>query len=268
MLIDWFTVIAQAGNFLILVWLLKRFLYKPVLAAIGAREAKIAATLKSADVKKAEAQLERDNFKEKNDAAEAQRAALLHKATEEANAERQRLLDAARRDAAALRAKLDAALKSERAEVNREIVNRIQQEVFALTRQALADLADASLEDRIVDVFVLRLRQIGTEERAVLLPAKPGVSSACVTSAFDLAEPKRAAIETAIKERLGAQIQIIFTTEPGLVSGIELSTDGRKITWSIAHYMASLSENVTTLLAQIPGAPTAPPSRADAAHAA
>jgi F-type H+-transporting ATPase subunit b len=38
MLIDWFTVAAQAINFLILVWLLKRFLYKPVLNAVDARE--------------------------------------------------------------------------------------------------------------------------------------------------------------------------------------------------------------------------------------
>ena len=48
MLIDWFTVGAQAVNFLILVWLLKRFLYKPVLAAIDAREKKIAATIEDA----------------------------------------------------------------------------------------------------------------------------------------------------------------------------------------------------------------------------
>ena len=45
MLIDWFTVAAQAVNFLILVWLLKRFLYKPVLAAIDEREKRIATQL-------------------------------------------------------------------------------------------------------------------------------------------------------------------------------------------------------------------------------
>jgi F-type H+-transporting ATPase subunit b len=267
MLIDWFTVIAQAGNFLILVWLLKRFLYKPVLAAIDAREAKIAATLKDADAKKAEAQLESDSFKAKNDALAAHRVEFLRKATDEANAERQRLLDAARQDAGALRSKLDATLKSERDELNREIVTRTQQEVFALARRALADLADASLEDRIVDVFVLRLRQIRTEQGA-LFPAKPGIALGRVTSAFDLPAPKRAAIETAVKDCLGAQVQISFTTESGLVSGIELSADGRKIAWSIADYMASLSENVSTLLAQIPEAPTAPPSRPDAERAA
>ena len=49
MLIDWFTVAAQALNFLILVWLMKRFLYKPILNAIDAREKLIAKELADAD---------------------------------------------------------------------------------------------------------------------------------------------------------------------------------------------------------------------------
>jgi len=66
MLIDWFTIAAQALNFLILVWLMKRFLYKPILNAIDAREQRIARELADADAKKAEAQKEREVFKGKN----------------------------------------------------------------------------------------------------------------------------------------------------------------------------------------------------------
>ena len=54
MKINWFTVIAQVINFLILVWLMKRYLYKPVLNAIDEREKKIAAQLADAEAKKAE----------------------------------------------------------------------------------------------------------------------------------------------------------------------------------------------------------------------
>ena len=80
MLIDWFTVGAQALNFLILVWLMKRFLYKPILQAIDAREKRIALSLADADAKKAEAQKERDEFEKKNEEFDQQRAALLSKA--------------------------------------------------------------------------------------------------------------------------------------------------------------------------------------------
>lgn len=55
MLIDWFTVAAQAVNFLVLVWLLKRFLYKPILGAMDAREQRIASQLRQAEAEKAEA---------------------------------------------------------------------------------------------------------------------------------------------------------------------------------------------------------------------
>jgi F-type H+-transporting ATPase subunit b len=66
MLIDWFTVAAQAVNFLILVWLMKRFLYKPILNAIDAREKKIAATVADASKQKADAEGEKNEFKKKN----------------------------------------------------------------------------------------------------------------------------------------------------------------------------------------------------------
>ena len=99
MLIDWFTVGAQALNFLILVWLMKRFLYQPILHAIDAREKRIAAKLGDAAKKEAEAKKERDTFLHKNDEFDQQRAALLTKATEEAKTERQRLFDEARKAA-------------------------------------------------------------------------------------------------------------------------------------------------------------------------
>ena len=73
--IDWFTVVAQAINFLILVWLLKRFLTNPSCCAIDEREKGIAAQLAEAEAKKAEAQKERDDFQHKNEAFDRERAA-------------------------------------------------------------------------------------------------------------------------------------------------------------------------------------------------
>ena len=106
MLIDWFTVAAQALNFLLLVWLLKRFLYQPVLDAINAREQRIALQLADAAAKEAAASKERDEFARKNTEFDSQRAALLAKASEEAKAELQRLLEQARKEADALRSRL------------------------------------------------------------------------------------------------------------------------------------------------------------------
>ena len=80
MLIDWFTVSAQVVNFLILVWLMKRFLYKPILHAIDAREQRIATELADADAKRAEAEKEREKFQKNNEEFNRQRNDLLGKA--------------------------------------------------------------------------------------------------------------------------------------------------------------------------------------------
>src|ERR1039457_4038510 len=148
MLIDWFTIGAQALNFLILVWLMKHFLYKPILNAIDTREKRIAKEVADADAKKAEAQKERDEFQHKNEEFDQQRAALLTKATNEAKAERQRLLDVARQTADALAAKRQEALRSEQQSLSEALSRGIREEVFAIARKALADLATASLEER------------------------------------------------------------------------------------------------------------------------
>src|SRR5580692_7000343 len=118
MLIDWFTVAAQALNFLLLVWLMKRFLYKPILNAIDAREKLIAKELADADAKKAESQKEHEEFKKKNEEFDQQRAALLTKATNEGKSERERLLDGARKAADALSAKRQESLMHEAQNLN------------------------------------------------------------------------------------------------------------------------------------------------------
>jgi F-type H+-transporting ATPase subunit b len=111
MKIDWFTVIAQAINFLILVWLLKRFLYKPILKAIDEREKKIAAQIKDADDRKAGAVKEQVDFKKRNDDFDAQKKALMDKAVADSNAQRDKLLEDAKNQANTLRSNLEKAIK-------------------------------------------------------------------------------------------------------------------------------------------------------------
>jgi len=249
MLIDWFTVGAQALNFLILVWLMKRFLYKPILRGIDAREKRIATELADADAKKTEAQKERDEFQHKNEEFDQQRAALLSKATDEAKAERQRLLDEARRAADTLSAKRQETLRNDAHNLNQAISLRTQQEVFAIARKALADLATTSLEERLAEVFTRRVRTMDTKVKAALAQALKTTSDpALVRSAFDLPAEQRAAIQNALNEAFSAEIHVRFETAPDLISGIELNTNGQKVAWSIADYLASLEKGVGELL--------------------
>jgi F-type H+-transporting ATPase subunit b len=249
MLIDWFTVAAQALNFLILVWLMKRFLYKPVLSAIDAREKGIATELANADAKKAEAQKEHDEFQQKNAEFDRQRAALLSKATDEAQAERQRLLDQAQKDAADLSSKWQESLANEERNLHEAIGRRAQQEVFAIARKALADLATVSLEERLGEVFTRRLREMnGTAKEALGEALKTDSGPGVLRSAFDLPADQRAAIQNALNETFSTEVRIHFETAPRLIGGIELTSNGQKLAWSIADYLASMETAAAELL--------------------
>jgi F-type H+-transporting ATPase subunit b len=249
-LIDWFTVGAQALNFLILAWLLKRLLYRPILDAIEARQQRIAAQLAAADAGVAQARSEREEFHRRREQLDGQRAALLSQATEEAKREAQRLLEQARQAADALRERRREALRNEAESLNQEICRGVQREVFAIARKTLADLASTSLEERMVGQFIRRLREMDSPANAALIAELCASSEPTpLRSAFDLSPAQRVALQQALDEFCGAPVRLRFETAPELVSGIELSTSGQKLGWSIAEYLRGLEREVGALLA-------------------
>lgn len=249
MLVDWFTVGAQALNFVILAWLMKRFLYKPILDAIDAREKRITTELAAAGRKKAEAQHERDEFHKKNENLDQQRAALLKKASADADAERQKLLNAARQDSDALAARRQESLASEAKSLVKSLRQRAQTEVYAIARRALTDMAGVSLEASACEVFIARLQGLEGQPRDALAAALSGAKEAVlVRSAFELPSAQRRAIHKAIADTFGVKRDLRYEVEPALVAGIELIAQGQKFAWTIADYLASLERGVRDLL--------------------
>ncbi len=248
MLIDWFTVIAQVINFLILVYLLKRFLYKPILNAIDERDKRIALQLTEAEAKKEEAQNEYLKFQQLNDEIAKQKNDLLAAAEKNAAAERQHLLQNARKEYDLLRSSLQESLQNEQANLRHDLKSRAQQEVFEIVRKVLSDLAGSNLEMQIAQVFVQKLQAIGPEEKARLMSALHANGHPfMVRSAFELDGVSKAALEKAVKDLLGLDLQVQFGLAPEEVSGIELSANGFKITWTIADYLDSLEKRISEL---------------------
>jgi len=249
MLIDWFTVGAQTLNFLILVWLMQRYLYRPILRAIDAREARIAKELADADLKKADAQKERDEFQRKNEELDRRRVGLVEQMTSEVESERARLLDEARKAVDAVSAQRMEALRMDARNLSQAIGQRAQQEVFAIIRKVLADLAGTTLEERMADVFVRQLRALSEPEKEALKTAFQEPSgSAVVHSAFDLPMAQRVTLESAIRDLIGEARPLRFETVPTLLSGLELIANGRKIAWNISAYLLSMEKGLSELL--------------------
>ena len=79
---------------------------------------------------------------------------------------------------------------------------------------------------------------------------KEAAEPALVRSAFDLPAEQRTAIQNALNETFSADIHLRFETAPDQVCGIELTTNGQKVAWSIADYLTSLEKGVGELLKQ------------------
>ena len=134
------------------------------------------------------AQKERDEFQRKNEEFDRSARRSSSKATEEANAERQRLIDDARQEPIQLQRQATEALQKRRSNLNQAIRRRTQQEVFAVARKTLADLAGASLEERMIEVFISRAAHDATvkakAERlgagASRTPSEPAARRSCV----------------------------------------------------------------------------------------
>ncbi len=245
MQINWFTVIAQILNFLLLVWLLWRFLYKPILAAIDERENKITSQLNEAEAKKAEAKRQQEEFILKNEQFDQQKGERLNGVLTKVKETKLKLLEEARNEAHALRTKLENTFTQMQENANSEIVQRTQQEVFAIARKTLSDLASVSLEEQATIIFLNKLKELqGVDKQQLINAFKTSDKSILVESAFDLPEQLQHDIITTLNEILG-ETKIKFMTSPELISGIELTTSGYKLAWNIAEYLNSLERSIS-----------------------
>ena len=245
MQINWFTVIAQVFNFLVLVWLLKRFLYKPILKAVDDREKKISAQIKDANHLKAEAKKEQDDFSKKNAGFDAEKKKLLDDAVADANTQRQKLIDDAKTEAIQLSAKLAAASKEKQQADNVIVAQKIQKQVFSITRMALKEIASESLEEQSATIFIKRLVELDEDGQQKFTDAfASNTNVVLVRSAFELPVKKQHDISKAVDQLLGSKAHLQFKTASGLISGIELTSNGYKLAWSFAAYLNELERSI------------------------
>ena len=259
MQINWFTVIAQILNFLVLVWLMKRYLYKPILDAIDQREKKIKEELADAKTKKAEAKSEQEEFNKKNEVFDQQKKEMMDKAVAETNDQRQKLLEGAKNDAAVLQAKLEKTSNEAQEDLNHKIAQKTGEVVFAITRKALADLAGLSFEEQSVGTFIKRLNALKDTEKEQFIKAfKSGTNPVFVRTAFKLADKQQTEIKNAAGKILGDKTQFEFKMAPEIIGGIEISTKGYKLAWSISEYVNSFEKSIAETKK---GKPTAGPAK-------
>lgn len=248
-LIDWFTVAAQIINFLILVALLKYFLYGRILEAMDKRQARIAANWEEAEQQKQQAEQSAASFRAKEEELVASRKQLLDQARVDANAKRQALLEEVRSEVDDSRARWQATVEEEAESFLRLLRERVARQVCSISRRALADLADEELERQIARAFLSRLQTIDEPVRKELLTSlRRGGGQATVRSAFDVPADLQERLVEALRKALAGDLDVAFETSPELMCGIALHTDGYKLAWELDDYLDGLEQEISQSL--------------------
>ena len=243
--LDWFTLIAQVVNFLVLVWLLKHFLYGRIVRAMNEREAKINGRLEEAARKRASAEQEAELFRTKNRELEEHRDQMMVRAKEDAESHRRTLMDEARQATETAQIQWLDTLKRERQELLQDFRERLGQEVFMLARQGLKELANADLEEQIVKVFVKRLQTMDPVEReAIVASLRDSDRRVEIRTAFQVFPEARESLSRSLRQQLDDSVDVRFSTVPELICGIELWAHSHRFMWNLDSYLEGLEARV------------------------
>lgn len=246
MQIDWFTLVAQIINFLVLVGLLKYFLYDRILHVADEREAQIADRFEEAEEAKQAAHEEAEIYRAKSQELEDEREQYIFEARQEVEAQRKELLKEARQEVEETQVQWYEAVQREKDLFLQDLRRRSGQQIYAVTHRVLADLADAELEQRIVQTFMERLDRLDDDEREALAESiqKSG-EKVIIRSAFEMSKGTRRDLMGSIQDQWGDGVEGQFETSRDLIAGIELRADGYQIAWSLQDYLESLEANMS-----------------------
>jgi F-type H+-transporting ATPase subunit b len=243
--IDWITVSAQIVNFLILVWLLKRFLYQPVIRAMDRREQRIAERLEEARQREQQAQNQQQQYQEKINELERRREEIINHAKEEAEQEKRQLIDQVRQEVSEKQKQWQQQADQEKEAFLKNLRTQSAAAIQIIGRKALSELANADLEEQVIDWFLSRLKRLDKKSRKALAQALIETSEPLrINTAFELDSTVRGRITRAVHEYIADGIDTQYSESEQLLCGIKMSGGGQHLSWSLADYLDEVSKRM------------------------
>jgi len=221
--LDWSTFILEIINFLILVWLLKRFFYKPVLNVINRRREEIQKKISEAEGVKHEAESLKSDYENRLADWENEKATARTTLHKEIGAQRKKMLEE-------LHAAIEQEREKERVLNQRKIENELHkneklalEQALAFTSRLLTRLASPQLEYGIVQAALEDLDKLSDEQKTFLQKAYAQARNPItVSSAFPLAKEHTAAIEEQLAGILNQPPRCEFRQDAELLAGLRI----------------------------------------------
>lgn len=240
--LNWTTFALEIVNFLALLWILQRFLYRPVLATLAERRAGIERSLTQARVAEAGAAALKIQFERRLADWEQEKTVARARFDAELASERARQMEVLSRDLAAERERSAAQDAHRQETLRRELAAQASTQAREFASVLLGKLAGADLEARLVELFVDELAALPEARLTPLRAGQNGNGRGVVTSAYPLAEAQRQQLSSAIDARLGMHGQLEFVEDGKLLAGVRLSLGAWQLDFSLAGELAVFAE--------------------------
>ena len=239
MLINWFTVLAQIVNFLILIYLLKRFLFKPILGAMAEREKKMVDVLNRAEAAEEKAKNRARELEAEKTAFEQEREKLMAGTRVQVEKWREETTEAVRNEVKALRNAWVADMNRERQAFLDGLKQRMVEQVMHMGEKVLRDLADQRLNRQVLQVFLEKVA-----EKSDMPSMRAAKGEVLVQSGIPLEAEDEETLRAGLGGRFTAKTKIRVESVPKLGFGIQLLVGDQKTAWHLADYLQDLETEI------------------------
>lgn len=266
--IDWFTFAAQIINFLILLALLKRFLYGPILKGIAEREAEIASRFEHAEKERSAAKAAKLDFDARMEELAHAKERMQAEATDEVERWKSEHISKAKEQVANARAGWLHQLTRERQQLQEQLLEQYRIHALKLTEGIIGCLADAEGQSVVVEAFIRNFQKSKESPRLATASRRCGPEQAVIVrSAFELTASQQTDIRNCLIASEVDPATIQFRRDESLICGLEVRTEHHAVSWNARESLTFLASEFNRDLDELLALPHELIADAEPAHA-
>lgn len=217
---EWSTFLLEALNFLILIWILGHFFYRPVAAVIERRRLAIETRLRQAQEMQVRAEAMQSQYETRLSDWESEKRQRREVWLGELAAEKARQTEALRQTLEEERQRAEVLEQRRRRSREAELEQAAVRLAARFAARLLERLSNPELEARLIGLFIEELADVPPEQWELAAGSSATSGEAILSSAFPLAETQRTDLQQALSARLGIPVDCRFQEDPMLIAGI------------------------------------------------
>ena len=248
MTIDWTTVLFQVINFIVLVFLLRKFLYGPIVSIMEKREQEILERETHAKQQSLKAKQTEEDYQNRIDTFEREKENHVQQMHHEVQQKKQKLLLKSKEEISLLQKQWKNEVQHEAKHYMVELRDQISKHACNLAKKALSDLADASLESLVLDVFIKKLNALNDQESVKMKQSLEQENRGHLKSTFKLSTKQQEAVEKTLHQLTNVPITLSYSQDHTLGCGYVLELKGYRMSWNTKHYLDDIEKDILTNL--------------------